>query len=164
MALTASETDDKPMNPTPARPVPIPTAETAHYWGAALEGTLKIQYCRACARHQFYPRRFCTDCLSEEIVWVPASGSGRIYTYTVCHVAGHPAFEAHVPYAIGLIELDEGVRMLAGIVASDLDHLAVGARVEVCFERVSSEIALPMFRLTGGDRVAADGTDRPDHS
>jgi len=80
------------MNPPPARPLPIPTAETAHYWGAALEGTLKIQHCRACARHQFYPRRFCTQCLSEEIEWVKASGFGRVYTYTVCHVAAHPAF------------------------------------------------------------------------
>jgi len=139
------------MNPPPARPLPIPTAETAHYWGAALEGTLKIQHCRACARHQFYPRRFCTQCLSEEIEWVKASGFGRVYTYTVCHVAGHPAFETRVPYAIGMIELDEGVRMLAGIVASELDQLAIGARVQVCFEPVSTEIALPMFRLTGAD-------------
>ncbi|MDM0047955.1 Zn-ribbon domain-containing OB-fold protein [Variovorax sp. J22R115] len=163
MALTAGETEEKPMNPTPARPMPIPTAETAQYWDAAFEGTLKIQYCPTCARHQFYPRRFCTECLSEKIEWVPASGSGHVYTYTVCHVAGHPAFETRTPYAIGMIELDEGVRMLAGIVASDLDHLAVGAPVQVCFERISSEIALPMFRLTGGDLAAAEGTGRPDH-
>ncbi|MGJ7506449.1 Zn-ribbon domain-containing OB-fold protein [Variovorax sp. GT1P44] len=145
------------MNPPPARPLPIPTAETVPYWGAALEGTLKIQHCRACARHQFYPRRFCTQCLSEEIEWVKASGFGRVYTYTVCHVAGHPAFETRVPYAIGMIELDEGVRMLAGILASDLDQLAIGARVQVCFERASTEIALPMFRLTGDDGAGSEG-------
>lgn len=139
------------VHPSPQGPLPIPTAETAHYWQSALEGRLKIQYCSACARHQFYPRRFCTRCLSDEIQWVQASGRGRVYTYTVCHVAAHAAFGARVPYAIGMIELDEGVRMLAGIVASDLDRLAVGAPVEVCFERISSEIALPMFRLTGGD-------------
>ena len=66
-------------------------------------------------------------------------------------MAGHPAFETRVPYAIGMIELDEGVRMMAGIVASELDQLAIGARVQVCFERVSTDIALPMFRLTGAD-------------
>ncbi|MDM0019128.1 Zn-ribbon domain-containing OB-fold protein [Variovorax saccharolyticus] len=131
----------------PPAPLPIPTAETAPYWQAALEGSLKIQYCRACARHQFYPRRFCTRCLSDAIEWVRASGRGRVYTYTVCHVAGHAAFESRVPYAIGMIELDEGVRLLAGIVGPDFARLAVGAPVEVCFERVSSEIALPMFRL-----------------
>jgi uncharacterized OB-fold protein len=164
MVPAASNTEEKPMNPPPARPLPIPTAETAHYWDAALEGTLKIQYCRACARHQFYPRRFCTQCLSEEIEWIKASGFGRVYTYTVCHVAGHPAFETRVPYAIGMVELDEGVRMLAGIVASELDRLAIGARVQVCFERASPEIALPMFRLTGVDaanRHSALGANHP---
>lgn len=148
MVFTDRETDKSPVPPAP---LPIPTNETTPYWQAALEGRLKVQYCRACARHQFYPRHFCTQCLSNEIEWVQASGRGRIYTYTVCHVAGHPAFESRVPYAIGMIELDEGVRMLAGIVGSDFEHLAIGAPVEVCFERISSAIALPMFRLTAGD-------------
>ena len=151
MSLSEHETTRNPVRPSPQGPQPIPTAETAHYWQCALEGRLKIQYCPACARHQFYPRRFCTQCLSDQIEWVQASGRGRVYTYTVCHVAAHPAFESRVPYAIGMIELDEGVRMLAGIVGSDFEHLAIGAPVEVCFESISDEIALPMFRLTAGD-------------
>ncbi|WP_286538271.1 Zn-ribbon domain-containing OB-fold protein [Variovorax sp. J31P179] len=143
--------------------MPIPTNETTPYWQAALEGRLNVQYCRACARHQFYPRHFCTQCLSNEIEWVQASGRGRIYTYTVCHVAAHPAFESRVPYAIGMIELDEGVRMLAGIVGSDFEQLAIGAPVEVCFERISSEIALPMFRLTAGDTPVNSGANASTH-
>ena len=135
------------MNASTHGPQPIPTAETAHYWRAALEGRLEIQHCPACARHQFYPRRFCTQCLSDRIEWVQASGRGRVYTYTVCHVAGHPAFESRLPYAIAMVELDEGVRMLAGIVDSDLARLAVGAPVQVCFEAAIDGIALPMFRL-----------------
>ena len=138
------------MSTTASGPLPIPTAETAPYWRAALEGRLEIQYCRGCARHQFYPRPFCTRCLSDQIEWVSASGHGRIYTYTVCHVAAHPAFESRVPYAIGMVELDEGVRLLAGIVEADLDRLTVGAAVRVCFGRISDDIALPMFRLADG--------------
>jgi uncharacterized OB-fold protein len=136
------------MTPFSQGPQPTPTAETAHYWRAALEGRLEIQYCRACARHQFYPRRFCTQCLSDQLDWVEASGRGRIYTYTICHVAAHPAFETRVPYAIGMIELDENVRMLAGIVDSDVERLSIGASVQVCFERISDNIALPMFQLS----------------
>ena len=139
------------MNPSPTRPEPVATTETAHYWQAALEGRLEIQYCRACAKHQFYPRRFCTQCMSDEIEWVQASGNGQIYTYTVCHVAAHPAFESRVPYVIAMIELDEGVRMLAGIADSDVERIAIGTPVQVYFERISDEVALPMFRLTGGD-------------
>jgi uncharacterized OB-fold protein len=139
------------MNAAPVTaPQPIATTETEPYWRAALAGRLEIQHCRACARHQFYPRRFCTRCLSDQIEWVAASGRGRIYTYTVCRVAGHPAFEARVPYAIAMIELDEGVRMLAGIVDAELTRLAIDAPVEVCFER-RGEFALPMFRLAPAD-------------
>ncbi len=139
------------MNAPVSPPLPITTAETVPYWRAAAAGRLEIQYCRSCARHQFYPRRFCTQCLSDQIEWVQASGRGRIYTFTVCHVAAHPAFEARVPYAMAMVELDEGVRMLAGIVEADLQRLAIGAPVQVCFERISDEVALPMFRLAGAD-------------
>ena len=143
-------------------PQPISTAETAHYWRAALEDRLEIQYCGDCARHQFYPRAFCTRCLSDRIAWVSASGHGRIYTYTVCHVAAHPAFESRVPYAIGMVELDEGVRLLAGIVDADPERLAIGAPVQVCFERISDEIALPMFSLADGASPA--GATGQNHS
>jgi len=154
MSLTEHESTKTPAHPAVQRPQPVPTAETARYWAAALDGQLKIQYCPACARHQFYPRRFCTQCLSDQIEWVQAKGRGTVYTFTVCHVAAQPAFESRVPYAIGMIELDEGVRMLAGIVCSSLEHIAIGAPVEVCFERIGDEIALPMFRLIAGDAGA----------
>jgi uncharacterized OB-fold protein len=136
------------VDPVPSRPLPVATTETAPYWRAALAGRLEIQRCRACARHQFYPRPFCIGCLSDDLEWVEASGRGQVYTWTVCHVAAHPAFEARVPYALAMVELDEGVRMLAGIVDSDLERLAVGARVRVCFEPIGDEFALPMFQLS----------------
>lgn len=135
------------MNSPAPRPLPVATLETAPYWQAAHQGRLAIQYCRPCARHQFYPRRFCTACLSDQIEWIDAAGTGKVYTYTICHVAAHPAFGAKLPYAIAMIELDEGVRLLAGIADQDLAALSVGARVEVCFERISDDMTLPMFRL-----------------
>ncbi len=135
-----------------SRPLPIPTTETAPYWRAALAGRLEIQQCRVCAQFQFYPRRFCTKCLSDQLSWNQATGRGRIYTYTVCRIAAHPAFESHVPYAVAIVELEEGVRMLGGIVDADLGRLRVDAPVRVCFERISEEVALPMFELAGESR------------
>ncbi len=67
-----------------------------------------------------------------------------------------------MPYAIGMVELDEGVRLLAGIVDADLERLAVGAPVQVCFERISDDIALPMFRLADGASPA--GAAAQNHS
>lgn len=129
------------------RPLPQPTAETAPYWDAASAGRLVIQHCSVCGRHQFYPRAFCTHCLDQALEWVPATGRGRIYSYTICRIAVAPAFEARLPYVVAMIDLDEGVRMLANIVESDVDRIAIGARVAVRFEQVNEACTLPQFAL-----------------
>ncbi|MGF6602987.1 putative OB-fold protein [Paraburkholderia sp. GAS448] len=131
-----------------SRPLPQPTTETAPFWDAARAGRLAIQRCTACARHQFYPRPFCTACLCDDMEWIDACGRGRIYTYTICRIAANPAMADKVPYAIAMIDLEEGVRMLTQIVDSDLDQLGVGAPVEVVFESVSDDITLPQFKLS----------------
>jgi uncharacterized OB-fold protein len=129
--------------------LPQATAETAPYWEAARAGKLVIQRCRACNHTQFYPRAFCTECLSDEIEWTAASGLGKIYSFTVCRIAASPAFESKLPLAVVMIDLDEGVRMLANIVGSDIGRIAIGARVAVCFERVDETCTLPQFKLGG---------------
>lgn len=127
------------------RPRPTPTAETRAYWNGAREGRLFVQRCVDCGRHQFYPRPFCTACLSERVDWVEAAGSGCVVTFTICRIAAHPALTA--PYAVALIELDEGVRLLANLVHCPLDAIHCGARVQVRFERLDDEITLPQFTL-----------------
>lgn len=130
-----------------ARPLPQPTTETAAFWAAAQEQRLVIQRCDNCGHCQFYPRAFCIGCLSDRIEWIDASGHGRIYSYTVCRIAPSPAFEARLPYVVALIDLDEGVRMLANLLDVELEHVAIGARVSVCFESVSESCTLPQFTL-----------------
>jgi uncharacterized OB-fold protein len=129
------------------RPLPAPTADSTPYWQAANAGKLVVQHCKACGRRQFYPRAFCTACLSPELEWSECSGLGRIYTYTICRIPGHPSMAAKVPYAVAMIDLDEGVRMLTNIVDCDIGNIAIGARVGVCYERISEEFNLPQFTL-----------------
>ncbi|HEY8450436.1 MAG TPA: Zn-ribbon domain-containing OB-fold protein [Bacillota bacterium] len=131
---------------TPQRPLPEPTPETRPYWEAAREGRLLVQRCNACGHRQFYPRRICTRCLSEDLGWIEASGRGTIYTFTVTHRAAGPAFEPLVPYVCAIIELEEGVRMLSNIIDCDPAQLRIGQRVQVDFLQLSPEIALPVFR------------------
>ena len=127
------------------RPQPVATAETRPYWDAARESRLMVQHCASCRRHQFYPRAFCAACLSDDVQWVQARGTGRIYTFTICRIAANPAMTA--PYAVALIDLDEGVRMLADIVDCDIELIRTGARVQVRFESISDEYTLPQFTL-----------------
>ncbi|MFD6057423.1 Zn-ribbon domain-containing OB-fold protein [Rhodococcus wratislaviensis] len=139
------------MADTTLRPEPRPTAETAGYWEAAREEHLVVQRCENCGRHQFYPRAFCTACLSENLEWVESAGEGSIYTFTVCRIPANPSMADKVPYAVAVIDLDEGVRLLTNIVDCPIDRIRVGARVEVRFERISPETTLPQFTLTEVD-------------
>ena len=124
------------------RPYPIPDRDSAPFWEGAREGILKIQRCEDCGRHVFYPRAVCPHCLSDRLAWVVASGRGALYSFTVVHRTSEE-FRADVPFPIGLVDLEEGVRMMARL---DIAEPKAGMPVEVVFERVSDELSLPHFK------------------
>jgi len=129
------------------RPLPQPTRLTQPYWDAAKEHRLMIQECVHCQTRQFYPREFCMTCLSDDVRWIECSGTGTVYTYTINRRAANEAMAQRVPYVVAVIDLDEGVRMMANIVDSLIETVRIGSRVQVCFEAVSETIVLPQFRL-----------------
>ena len=135
-------------------PGPTRTALTAPFWDAARDGRLVLQHCDACSRSVFYPRALCPHCWSDRLVWRAASGRGRLKSFSVVHRPGHPAWEAVAPYAIGLVELEEGPTMLSHILVAP-DRLAVGLPLEVAMTRVGEEV-LPFF-------APADLTAERDH-
>lgn len=132
---------------TSARPLPTPTDLTLPYWEAARHGQLLVQQCRHCDTHQFYPRNFCMHCTGESLDWVEASGKGHVYTYTINRRAANAYMAEHTPYAVAIIELEEGVRLMANIIDSKLEDLAIGKPVKVVFEKINDEVTLPQFKL-----------------
>lgn len=126
--------------------VPVPSGVTEEFWAATTEGKLLVQRCPNCGEFQFYPRTVCTHCGERDPEYVEASGMGEVFSYTVCHVPGAPGFGDRTPYAVAIVELDEGPRMTAHV-TSDPDAVKVGARVSVDFWRVSDEAAIPVFEL-----------------
>ena len=131
----------------PGRPLPAPTPETRHFWDGTLEGELRLQRCDACAHVYFPPRPFCPACSSRDVTIFAASGRGTLHSYVINHrAAPNSGFEA--PYAIAIVALDEGPRMLTNLVSVDQtpEALILDMPVEVTFERLSEEIALPLFR------------------
>jgi hypothetical protein len=74
------------------------------------------------------------------------SGRGKVFTLAVMHQAIDPGFAAEVPYAVVLVELDEGVRMITNVVDCPASAIEIGMPVEVVFEEVSPEVTLPKFR------------------
>jgi uncharacterized OB-fold protein len=143
----------------PNRPLHDPTPETQPFWDACLEHKLMLQRCLDCDGHPayFYPRPFCPRCLSSNVEWFEASGRGKLHTYVIAH-RGAQGFDDVVPYAIAVIELEEGPRMMSNIVGVEAtpENLPADLPVEVTWEDVEHDgrsgkrrVSLPLFRPAG---------------
>lgn len=128
-------------------PVPVANADSQPYWAAARENRLVIRKCKSCSQLHFMPRHLCPHCWSDQLEWVDAKGSGSVHSFTIVHRASDPAFAPLVPYAVALIELDEGPRMMANVVGAGALDVQIGDRVQVIFEARGGEGAkVPQFK------------------
>jgi uncharacterized OB-fold protein len=128
-------------------PIPVPTPETRPFWEAARRHELVAQRCRACGEHVFYPRAVCPRCFGNELEWRRLGGRGTLHTFTVVY-RGARGFPLGPPYVIAVVELAEGPRLMTNLVGIEPDpaRIRIGMAVEVVFEDVSDDIALPRFR------------------
>lgn len=128
----------------PNRPRPVITHDSAFWFEGAKQHQLLIQRCTACGQLRHPPGPMCQSCQSLDWEAVEASGKGIVYSYVVNHHPRLPAFD--YPLAIGLIELEEGVRLVADIVGIDPDDIEVGLAVQVEFADHDPDLSLPQFR------------------
>jgi uncharacterized OB-fold protein len=136
------------------KPLPQPDADSAAYWAGLKEGRLLLQHCLACGHVQAYQQGLCRRCGSERLEHRAASGRGRVHSYSVVHRAPGPAFRADTPYAVLLVELEEGPRMISTLVGADPATVTFDLAVELVCEAVGADVALPRFRPA--DRAARD--------
>lgn len=128
------------------KPVPRVDEESKGYWEACRRHELRVQKCRSCGQMRFYPRAVCPSCMSSDVEWVLSSGKGEVYTFTATYQNHAPGFRESLPYVLAYVELDEGVQMLTNIVDCDPNDVKIGMKVEVTFEDVGDDIAIPRFR------------------
>ena len=126
-------TDPRPHQP---RPLPVPTHTTQFFWEAAKQGKLALQYDPGARQYQFWPRAISVATGRQNLEWRIVSGLGRLYSFTVTHVPTQ-GFEDRGPYPVGLVELDEGVRIIANLVHVHAAALKIGLRVKVVFEEIA---------------------------
>ena len=128
------------------KPLPYPNEVSQPFWDAAKRHELRIQRCNACGTHIFYPREACSQCLSPDLIWIPVSGKGTLYSYTIAQAPTHPAFAEDVPYVIAIVELEEGPRITTNLVGCLPDEVTIGMPVMASFEEVTPEVTLVKFR------------------
>jgi uncharacterized OB-fold protein len=87
--------------------------------------------------------------MSIDLKFEPVGGTGVIYAYTIMYHDGDKRFAGAIPYASIIVELDDapGALMAANLLDVPYTEAKVGRRVEVVFEPLNDDIALPQFRL-----------------
>jgi uncharacterized protein len=90
----------------------------------------------------------CPHCGSTQFVWEDVAQLGTVVNITVVHARFNLAFE--VPYALCVVALQCGARMVSRIVDCDPDSVAIGAEVRIVWEDVLlADTSIPAFSLTG---------------
>lgn len=126
--------------------LPSPDADTAALWAGMAEGKLLLQHCRQCGNIEYYQQQSCRRCGSDELEHRPASGRGTVHSFSVVYRAPGPAFKEDLPYAVLLVELAEGPRMISTYTGGSPDDVTFDMEVQVVFEKATEEITLPRFR------------------
>jgi uncharacterized OB-fold protein len=135
--------------PTP--PI-LPSPDAAPFWEAARRHELVLPYCEAGDGYFFYPRTACPTCGSRDVGWRPASGRGRIHTFTIQPASRVPGYADVGPFVTVVVELEEGPRMMSILVdvQPDPEHVRCDLPVEVAFLDQPDGESLPVFRLVEG--------------
>ncbi len=127
------------------KPLPEITAESRPFWEGCKRHQLLVQRCRGCGARQHYPRGICAACWSDDLEWLPSSGRGTVYSFTVTYRTQARGFKDELPYVLAWVELEEGVQVLTNLVGGDPEKLTIGMPVRVTFEDVNADVSIPRF-------------------
>ncbi len=131
-------------------PVPVPAPErdalNTPYWDSLARGELSYQHCNACGHAWLPARSECPNCLAADSRWQAAAGGAKLISWVVYHIAYHPALANRLPYAVAVVELDEGPRLISNVIGvDDAETLKIDQRLHLVIEDESGT-AVPRFR------------------
>ena len=126
------------------RPRPSMNQDSQFFWEGAATKELRIQKCNNCGLLQHPPGVRCPACGSMDMGWTVASGRGTLYSHCQVHYPPLPAFGK--PPIVGLVELEEGVRVLTNITDVAYQQIRIGMDMQVWFYDDPQGFSLPLFR------------------
>src|SRR5215470_18328550 len=138
--------------------------ENLEYFRHCAEHAFHLQACAGCGLIRYPPATACPWCANPESRWVAVEGRGAVHSYTEVHHAIQPAFRAHTPYLILLVDLDtqkgkpgehEALRVAGNLVTADgllappemICNVGIGTRVRMVFTDVTPGLALPQWTI-----------------
>jgi uncharacterized OB-fold protein len=129
----------------PAHLRPATRGTMAPFWDAAARGELHLPRCGHCRTWSWPPRPCCPVCSQSALGWAAASGAGVVHTFTVVRQVADPWLAARAPYAVAMIELAEGPRIMSHVTGCAADDVHIGMRVRVAFVDAGDGLSLPVF-------------------
>lgn len=139
-------------------------AENLAYFKHCAAHDFHLQQCEACNLLRYPPTTACPWCMSPKARWVPVEAKGAVHSYSEVHHAIQPAFKAHTPYLILLVDLDtqkgkpsedEALRVVGNLVTADgklappdiVKKVGIGTRVRMAFADVAPGLSLPQWTI-----------------
>ena len=96
------------------------------------QGKLLGGKCRKCGKLHLPSRPICDRCYSRDFDWTEIPAKGKLLTYTVIHIA--PAqFQSMAPYAVGIIQLENGLKLPGMIQGVPLEQVRIGMDLAMDF-------------------------------
>jgi hypothetical protein len=96
------------------------------------QGKLLGGRCTKCGKVHLPPRPLCDNCYSKDFEWTEVPSKGKLVTYTIIHIA--PAqFQSMAPYAMGIVELENGLRIPGMIREVALEQIKIGMKLTMGF-------------------------------
>lgn len=103
---------------------------TRTFWDGLSDGCWQTTCCNACGKATFPPKPVCPHCWSSDVDWKALGQRGTLYSWTRVHAA--PAvFAAEAPYAVGIVDLDDHIRLACRLLEVEGRTLQVGMPVEM---------------------------------
>lgn len=95
--------------------------------------------CGSCGRLDFPRPAVCPYCRSDEVAEIElGSTGGTVWAWTSV-AAAPPGYDGPVPYGFGVVELDEGIRVVTRVTEADPTRLSFGDRVRCVAEPVGTD-------------------------
>jgi uncharacterized protein len=131
------------------KPLPRPTATDQPHWDALRAHETKVQRCTDCGTRQWYPRDMCSACASFALAWEAVEPRGVVRTFTVQHHPTGSKFDADIPFAVAVVQLDDApeINLVGRIVDADPADVHIGAAVRGRYLDATDEVTLLVFEL-----------------
>ena len=101
----------------------------ARFFSALNESRIETTQCKKCGTTQWPPRSICSNCLSDDLIWVEIPKTGKIAGFSKAYVGLNAGEEA--PILVAAVHLEGGLRILTRILGAKYEDLRVDMPVKL---------------------------------